>query len=96
MNSVVKRRIHFFRHGIEEVGSPNDCLNLSINISEENDRSFRIDDVASAAEGAILHVPLHDVDATLVGKADSRRLIKRHDVPEADETSRPVERLTNI
>ena len=49
-----------------------------------------------AAEGAVLHVALHNIDAVLVRKLDARRFIEGDNIPQRDEPRCPVLRLTNI
>ena len=87
MDTVVEGRIHLLGHGIEEIGSTNNRLDISIDVADENDRPFCGNDVAATAEGAIFHVTLHDVDTALVREADASRFIERHHIPETHQTT---------
>ena len=85
MDAVVERRVHLLRQRIEEVRGPHDGLDVAVDVADEDDRSLRGDHVPAAAEGAVLHVALHDVQAAPVREPDPGRLVERDDVPEADQ-----------
>ena len=87
VEAVVKRCVHLVRHGIEEVGSAQNRLDVAVDVAHEDDRALSGDHVRATREVPVLHVALHDVDAVLVREADACGLVKGHGVPQADEAS---------
>ena len=89
MDAVVERRVHLLRQRMEEVRGPHDGFDVAVDVADEDDRSLCGDDIPAAAEGAVLHVALHDVQAALVREPDPGRLVERDDVPETDQPPLP-------
>ena len=85
VDAIVERRVHLLRHRIEEVRRPHDRLDVAVDVADEDDRALGRDDVPATAEGPVLHVALHDVDAVLVREADAGGLVERHHVPQRDQ-----------
>src|SRR5438874_8233332 len=55
-------------------------LDIDVEVADEDQAASGPDAFTAAAELAGLHVTLHDVDAVLLVKGDTRDLIKAHDV----------------
>src|SRR5260370_5288378 len=87
MDSIEECRVHFLGHGVEKVGSPADCLNITVEVSDEDNRTLGVDELASSTETPIFHVVLHDVYAGSVRETNSSSLVERHCIPQSNTPS---------
>jgi len=85
VQAVEKGEVHLFGHGVEEMASPLDRLDIPVNIAHKNDRSLGGNDLPPPAELSVLHVVLADIDDLFVLEPPTGHLIEGHHIPEGNQ-----------